>query len=161
MPIPESWPAALQNTVDSGTFDTVDKDLRIKSTLKNGPTQLRRDSAAVITTINVGIWVDSTEYVALETFYRTTLLGGSQPFKFYHPITALSVLWRFADIPTYRPVGPRLFLAKFHLRNVVTRPPYEPTGFGLTPSDTNITVNWSNSFDADGVTVEYRLIGAL
>jgi len=58
------------------------------------------------------------DYAVLETFYKTTLAGGTLTFNFNHPFTGLVSEFQFIRPPTLSPIGGKFLRISFVWREL-------------------------------------------
>lgn len=104
-----SWPSTLQQLLNESNFGIAKGETVLRTDMDIGPAKTRRRFTKSVDTFTGSIWVTPDEYLIFETFYDTTLNGGSLTFTFPHPITQVPTDFRFKAAPKYSPVGPQLF----------------------------------------------------
>jgi len=106
-----TWPATLPQYLSTSGFQEKAEAQSIRSNMDAGPAKVRRRFTAKVIEIKGQIEIDSTQHATLETFYDTTLGGGTLTFDWIHPVSGATVSYRFKEPPTYSSAGPVLFTA--------------------------------------------------
>ena len=101
----QTWPATVPTDVLQGSYSESPPDNLLRSSMDTGPDKVRRRSTAGPRPISWTILMTTTELGYFETFYVTTLVGGSLTFNFTMPRTGSSGELRFTSPPQYLPVG--------------------------------------------------------
>ena len=101
-----TWPASLPEYVLEQGYSETAPDQSIESNMDAGPAKQRRRFTTNFRPIKATIRCEDTQVATFETFYYTTLEGGTLPFAWVHPRTRVACTMRFRKpAPTYRPVG--------------------------------------------------------
>jgi hypothetical protein len=90
-----TWPVTLPASPLINGYNEVDEDSRLVSDVDAGQRKIRNRYTANAKFITENYILTETQYIALMTFYRTTLSNGATPFTKQHPITETSMLYRF------------------------------------------------------------------
>lgn len=85
----------------------------IRSVPETGPEKRRPRYTGGIRHFALSFLLWDDEVATLETFYQTTLLGGSLAFDWLHPRTGAAASMRFTSPPDMRPTGPRSYRVTF------------------------------------------------
>lgn len=102
-----AWPAALPQTLFVGGYGQTYPNVTIKSDMDAGPAKVRRRFTAGVEPVSGTMLMDATELAALDTFFTTTLLGGSLRFSWTTPPAhTVSCEMRFTEPPTWTAVEP-------------------------------------------------------
>ena len=91
------WPASLQQSFPLETLE-VAGDVRLRTEMDVGTAKLRRRSSGVIRRYQIPadrFIFTNAQKATLETFYETTLAGGTLPFDWTDP-------WPGAGLKTFR-----------------------------------------------------------
>ena len=98
------WPATLPDDwiLDGASGAFGDNTLRSQPDV--GPPKLRRRSTAMPDRFSGSLLMTTTQIGYLDTFYKTTLGGGSLPFDWLHPVTGASASFNFVGPPQYQPI---------------------------------------------------------
>jgi len=101
----ETWPPQLQETfnVDGFTYTYGTTVIRSKSDV--GPDKVRRISTRPVNRVQGTIWLTYDEKAIFDTFYNTTIAGGSKTFEYEDPFTQTLTIYRFVSDPIIRPIG--------------------------------------------------------
>jgi hypothetical protein len=93
-----SWPGTLPDVLASGYSEDM-ANLLLRSDMDTGPAKVRKRISYNTKPISASIVVNSTQVATFETFFYTTLLGGSLTWTATHPRTGASVDMRFNGVP--------------------------------------------------------------
>jgi hypothetical protein len=101
-----SWPGTLPDFVTVDGFQETMPSNVIRTGMDVGPPKLRRRATSAPRLINCTQIMTGSQITDLETFYITTLVGGTQQFTWKNPRTAGAVTtMRFVDPPSYSSAG--------------------------------------------------------
>ncbi len=112
-----AWPASLpQNPLKAG-FVEEGPDGLLFSEMDAGPAKARRRFTSGTRIFKMSVKVTKAQYDTLDLFFETTLVLGSVPFTWVHPITKSAETFRFRKKIIYRGVGETspLFVAAMEL----------------------------------------------
>ncbi len=111
----QSFPASLQQILNSGGFNYTYGNTLQRTQMDIGPAKVRNRFTNGIDVINASIVIDFDDYNTLTTFYKTTLANGSLTFNYDHPLTQNEAEFRFVSPPTVTPIsgGGRKFSVSF------------------------------------------------
>lgn len=98
-----NWPASLPQQYFLGV-DIGDDESRLVSSMDAGPALVRNRFTAVPQPINTPIILTGTQLVTFNTFYRTTLNRGTNPFTWTNPTDDSSVSMRFKSPPKWQSI---------------------------------------------------------
>lgn len=102
------WPNALPSAPLLRELSETAPNTTIRTSMDVGPAKIRRRQTVAPRMFNV-IWSMTRNQVAtFDEFYTITTLGGSEPWEYTHPRTGATVDFRFASVPTYKPLSPRI-----------------------------------------------------
>lgn len=91
-----AWPGGInQNAQQDGYTETPDLNNATFAPEVGIPKTRQRMSSST-DTISVVLLMTGVEYALFWTFYKTTLLDGTQPFTFTHPRTKSTVTFKFS-----------------------------------------------------------------
>jgi hypothetical protein len=93
MPNP-TWPSSLPQYVFEQGYSEKLNDQTIESSVDSGPPKIRRRYTKQIRTFTVSMRLTPTQKATFETFWQTTLAGGSLPFDWVHPLTREATTFR-------------------------------------------------------------------
>lgn len=111
-----SWPGTLPAYVQEGGFQERFQDQAVESQMDSGPAKIRRRFTKPIRFIGVQMLMTQAQVIDLETFWLTTLKGGTLPFDWVHPRTRAATTFRFRNpAPTYQSVGGINVMVNFSL----------------------------------------------
>lgn len=111
-----TWPATLQDKINSTQFEYGFGETRIKTDTDVGPAKLRSRFTDAVDIMSGQIHMTNAEVGFLKTFYKTTLNNGVTAFDWVDPfdgVTTISV--RFVERPRIRPLGGLAFVATLNL----------------------------------------------
>ena len=108
MTIP-SWPSGLPALVQVEGFNETQPDLAIRTEMDAGPAKVRRRFTAGVTPISAQQMITKSQVSTFETFYNTTLLGGTLRFSWTDPISTATVEARFVSPPKIIALGGMMF----------------------------------------------------
>jgi hypothetical protein len=101
-----SWPGTLPDFVTIDGFQETIPSNVIRSGMDTGPPKLRRRATSAPRPINCTQILTAAQVADLETFYMTTLTGGTQQFTWKNPRTGGAVTtMRFVDPPSWVSAG--------------------------------------------------------
>lgn len=100
-----TWPSTLPTFVQQDGYDESPPNLTISSQPELGPPKLRRRCSAGMRKISAVILCTLAQVETLDTFYTSTLLGGSATFIWVHPRTQAPCTMVLLSPPAYAPVG--------------------------------------------------------
>jgi hypothetical protein len=96
------WPAGLPPATEIDQYRESPPELALRSEMDAGPAKLRRRYSAGPTAWQGTMQLDQAQAALLDTFWRTTLAGGSLAFDWFHPRTTAAVVMRFLGPPQLR-----------------------------------------------------------
>jgi len=73
--------------------------------MDQGPDKMRRRFTAVPKLLSCSFLMTAAQLQTFETFYDTTIVGGSDSFDWTHPRLGTTISCRFVQVPTFVPVG--------------------------------------------------------
>lgn len=94
-----SWPADLPAKPLVDHYQENIGDTVIRSKMDQGPAKTRQRSSAGVSELTVSYLLSGAQTGVLETFYMTTLAGGSARFAYIHPRRDVEVSARFRKPP--------------------------------------------------------------
>lgn len=98
-----AWPITLPQRVLADGYQEPLPEMTIRSEMDAGPAKVRRRFTAAVRTIRCQLALTAAQVTTLDTFYVTTLAGGSLSFDWVHPRTQATVAFRFAAPPQLQP----------------------------------------------------------
>jgi len=96
------WPTTLPPPSSNG-FSRTPKDSRVISQNDDGPPKVRRRSTANGATYQITLELTAAQVGYLETFWDTTLNGGTEIFNWTDPILGSAVEVLMLDLPSISP----------------------------------------------------------
>lgn len=109
------WPTSLPQQLRVQGFGQTPLSGTIRTETAIGPAKLRQRYSAVPEDVRGTLLITKTQVTTLRTFYKDTLLSGSQPFNWVDPIDGSTVEMRFKEAITYESVGNDLYIARLTL----------------------------------------------
>jgi len=114
----ETFPSTLaQKFLESG-FQYLKGNTTVRSENEVGPAKVRQRFTKAINGFSGSIELDIDDFVTLETFYDTTLSGGSKTFMYDHPYTLVSTEFRFLKPYSISPTGGRFQRVSFEWEQI-------------------------------------------
>lgn len=111
-----TWPSSLPSYVLESGFQERFQDQNVESQMDSGPAKVRRRFTKPIRFFACQLLMTADQTTDFETFWKTTVKGGSIPFDWVHPRTRASTTFRFRNpAPTYATVGGVNVIATFTL----------------------------------------------
>lgn len=115
MPNP-TWPATLPQYVQEGGYQETLQDQTVESQVEAGPAKIRRRFTKSLRRFSVSMLMTAAQATAFETFWQTTVRGGSLPFDWVHPRTRAATTFRFRNpAPSFSSVGGVNVMVQFTL----------------------------------------------
>lgn len=109
MSIP-TWESSLPQRFLMANYGQSLPDVTIKSNMDAGPAKVRRRFTAGIEPISGKMVMTAAQLTMLETFYNTTLLGGSLRFSWTKPPAHTAACeMRFTESPSWTAVEPEVY----------------------------------------------------
>ena len=101
-----SWPGTLPQYVFEQGYTEKLNDQSIESSVDVGTPKIRRRYTKQIRTFTVQMRLTPTQKTTFETFWQTTLAGGSLPFDWVHPSTRTAQTFRLRKpAPSFSSIG--------------------------------------------------------
>lgn len=110
-----TWPGTLPAFPLLEGFRETVPDTVIRTDMESGPAKIRRRTTSAVRKMAVSYLMSKAQVEALETFYLTTLLGGSLAFDFNHPRKNATVSCRFVQPPVYGSANGAYFKVELEL----------------------------------------------
>lgn len=111
-----TWPSTLPAFVQEGGFQERFQDQTVESQMDTGPAKIRRRFTKPIRFVGINLLMTASQASDFETFWQTTLKGGSLPFEWVHPRTRVATTFRFrSPAPTFSTTGGINVVAQFTL----------------------------------------------
>lgn len=112
--MPEVWPIDLPQDPLTAGYSDVERSTTIRSDMGYGPAKVRRRAIVPMRDITYQFLMSQAQVASLNTFYDTTLKGGTLTYDFEDYINGGSVELRMKTPPVTQPSGPdfsvRLFV---------------------------------------------------
>ena len=110
-----AWPDTLPASPLLDGFRESAPDTILRTDMEQGPAKIRQRTTAAVRTLTLRFLMSTAQVATLETFYLTTLHGGTAPFDFTHPRTGDTVSCRFTAPPQYAVTNGNFFKISFTL----------------------------------------------
>jgi hypothetical protein len=94
MPNP-TWPAGLPQYVMQQGFSEKLPDMLLETQMEAGPAKARRRYTSDYRLFSVSVAMTAAQRATFETFFITTVMGGSLPFDWKDPVTQANATFRF------------------------------------------------------------------
>jgi hypothetical protein len=105
-----AWDSDLPQELFVNGYSQSPPNVTIKSEMDAGPAKVRRRFTAGVEPVSGTMIMDATELAALDTFYNTTLLGGSLRFSWTKPPAhSVACEMRFTEPPTWTAIEPGMY----------------------------------------------------
>jgi len=114
----ESFPVSLQDKFNEAGFSFELGDTAMRTSMNVGEDKVRQRYTRAIDKLGGTIELELDDYTDLQTFYRTTLAGGTKTFFFDDPFTQVQSEYRFLRPPQIRPIGGRYFRISFNWEQI-------------------------------------------
>ena len=105
----ETFPVALQDKLNEAGFSQSLGETAIRSSMEIGLDKVRRRYTKRIDTFSCTINLTLSEYSTFNTFFDTTLAGGTKTFNYEHPLSQTTAEFRFTKPPRIAPLGGTYF----------------------------------------------------
>lgn len=109
------WPPSLPAFNQFDHFIEILADRTLRTTMEEGPDKTRALPNARTDRIQGTKTFTTAETAILDTFYKTTLVGGSLSFDDTHPRTGNGVTFKFVGPPSYPWLGGDLWNCNLEL----------------------------------------------
>lgn len=107
----DAWPGTLPQAPDWSGYQETSPNVAIRTQMDAGPPKLRRRFTAGIRPFSMQFLLTQAQVATLDTFYQTTLTGGTEAFDWTHPRTGAAASFRFVSPPQYSALGPNVYRA--------------------------------------------------
>jgi len=105
-----SWPTTLPQQLFVNGYSQSFAETTIKSDMDAGPAKVRRRFTAGVEPVSGTMVMTAAQLTMLETFYNTTLLGGSLRFSWTKPPAHTAACeMRFTESPSWTAVEPEVY----------------------------------------------------
>jgi len=109
------WPSSLPAAPLADGYRETLPDNTVRSSVDQGPAKLRARGSVAVYTLSLGYILSRAETEVLQTFYKTTLGGGTQAFTFTHPRDRSVLNCRFRQPPAFTALNGDYFRAAIEL----------------------------------------------
>lgn len=110
-----AWPDTLPASPRVENFRETVPNTSIRTDMEQGPAKVRQRTTAGVRMLSLEYLMSKAQVTTLESFYLTTLQGGSFHFTFTHPRSGSSLICRFVKPPEYTGVNGNYFKVAFDL----------------------------------------------
>jgi|DEB0MinimDraft_6_1074348.scaffolds.fasta_scaffold02869_2 hypothetical protein len=114
----ESFPASLQQKFNQAGFQLTFGDSAIETPNEVGPPKKRQRYTKEFDDLRGTIELERTDYADFETFFKTTLAGGTLTFNYDHPISGVTGEYQFKGRPSITTLGGTYFRISFVWRQI-------------------------------------------
>lgn len=101
----DAWPGGLPQSPLLQGYSESPPDVALRTPMDGGVAKLRRRFTAATRPLQWAMICTKAQVATLDTFYSTTLVGGTLPFTFDHPRTTDNEEFRFIAPPVYVVIG--------------------------------------------------------
>lgn len=95
------WPVGLPQRMRTEGYNETPPSSAIVTPMETGPKKRRNRFTAAVRPIKGTIRVSFAQRQILDDFFVTTLMGGTLPFDWVHPVTQAPATFVFARPPEY------------------------------------------------------------
>lgn len=113
-----AWPGTLPENIWKPGYRETPRPSFIRSRVDVGPAKVRRRTTIDITDFVVELRMTAAQTELLDTFYTTTLIGGTQPFTWVHHRTGDAITYRFLKKPEMAPGAGTRWIVVMHLEDI-------------------------------------------
>lgn len=99
------WPVALPQAPLVSGFGEKPPETTIRTQMDTGAAKVRQRTTAGARPMDTVFLMTTAQVATFETFFNTTLSGGSLSFEWTHPRTGTTGTFRIKSTPDYKPVG--------------------------------------------------------
>ena len=100
-----SWPGTLPEELFVSGYGQAFPDITIKSNVDAGPAKVRRRFTAGVSPVTGTMIMTAAQLTTFDTFFNTTLLGGSLRFSWTKPPAhSVACEMRFTEVPSWTKV---------------------------------------------------------
>lgn len=97
----DTWPGTLPAAPRSSGFREIAPRSSIRTNNDVGPAKLRRRTTGNVRRFQMVFELTLAQVATLDTFFVTTLTGGSEAYNFNHPRTGVAGEFRFLEPPSF------------------------------------------------------------
>lgn len=112
------WPPSLPNLVNVTGFEEKFANQVIRTQMEVGPSKVRRRSLSSPRDVSMVVTIDGAQKETLDTFFHSTLGGGSLSFDWTDPISQAPRSYRFKEPPSITAIGGFWFSAAMKLERL-------------------------------------------
>lgn len=114
-----TWPGTLPTAPEGPGYTETVPNTVVRTSMDAGPPKVRQRFTAGVRPFAMSWMLTKAQVATLDTFYLTTLAGGSLSFDgLAHPRTQATATFRFIGPPTYAYLGPDVWRATTQLEIV-------------------------------------------
>lgn len=111
-----AWPGTIPQVPLLSSFDERPRSIRINSSMDVGPPKSRRRYTKELRDQTWQFVMTETQRTAFDSFFYTTLSGGSLAFDHTDPVTDTTKTFRFTGEPTFRPLSGTRWLVSMEVQ---------------------------------------------
>lgn len=112
------WPVSLPTWVLLDGYQESPPATRIRTEMDSGVPKMRNRYSASVRPVTFSTLLTASQVATFDTFYVTTLAGGTLEFEWTNPRTTATVNFRFAAAPVYRQVNLDLYEIRLELEQM-------------------------------------------
>ncbi len=101
------WPVSLPAAPKLAGLALTPGDRTVRTQMDAGPAKVRSRFSVAPDKLPVTLDLTDAQRATFQTFFTTTLVNGSLPFTWTHPLTGAAQDWRFLGPPTFALLVPR------------------------------------------------------
>ena len=101
----DDWPVSLPQKPLQEGFSATKVDGRLRTSMSEGPEKVRRRFTATSENLTCAFHLSAAQLTTFNTFFDTTLVGGSLAYNWVHPVTSVACICRIQDMPMFAAVG--------------------------------------------------------
>lgn len=92
-----TWPGTLPQYVQESGYREEIQDQTVESAMDTGPAKIRRRFTKSLRKFTISMQMTAAQVTTFETFWQTTVAGGSLSFDWVHPRTRAAATMRFRN----------------------------------------------------------------
>jgi hypothetical protein len=99
------WHPDLPQRFEQDSFQLTYGKNTVRSEMSHGPPKSRRKCTSAPQIINGSMTLTTSQFVIFNTWYKTTLFDGNEPFDWLHPITEGIEVFKYLTEPMITSAG--------------------------------------------------------
>lgn len=112
-----TWPSTLPSPSPGG-YQEILPDNTIRTEMEVGPPKVRKRATSAPTQYSLSFEMDNTDVNTLETFYRTTINEGADPFTMDDPRNGTSETFRVVTAPEISALSPVYYRVNINMEKL-------------------------------------------